>query len=272
MTQADILKSKLAEKKADPAKQPPAPVEKQVQTYLKKMMPSMAQVLPKHVSADRLARIALSEIRKTPALLECNIDSLMAAVMQSAKLGLEPGMLGQCYLVPFYNNKRKQKEVQFIIGYKGLIDLVRRSGHVSTITAREVHENDEFIIEFGLEDKVIHKPVLRGDRGPVIGYYAKAEMKDGGYAFEYMSREDVEQHRDKFSKAKDFGPWVDNFDEMAKKTVIRRLIKYLPISIELQSQLNEDGGVRHDVTQEEPEHPDVIDYVPSEEPETIDAQ
>lgn len=132
-------------------------------------------------------------------------------------------------------------ESQFIIGYRGLIDLVRRSGQVSTIEAREVHENDEFDFSYGLNDTLHHKPKL-GDRGAVIAYYAIAKMKDGGYNFMVMSKEEVEKHRDKHAKAKNFGPWKDEFDAMSKKTVLRQLIKYLPISIEYLSHDEQDGS------------------------------
>jgi recombination protein RecT len=205
------------------------------------MAPTISQVLPKHVSPDRLTRIAINVIRTNPKLLECNLPSLMGGVMEAAKLGLEPGMMGQCYLIPFNNKRAQTTEAQFIIGYRGLIDLVRRSGQVSTISAQTVYQNDVFTFEYGLEDKLVHKPVLT-DRGAPIAYYAIAKMKDGGYNFLVMSKQDIEKHRDSFSKAKNYGPWVEHFDEMAKKTVLRALIKYLPISIEYLSKDEATGA------------------------------
>jgi recombination protein RecT len=213
------------------------------------MGPTIAQVLPKHISPDRLTRIAINVIRTNPQLLQCNLPSLMGGVMEAAKLGLEPGMMGQCYLIPFNNRKAQTMEAQFIIGYRGLIDLVRRSGQVSTIGAQTVYQNDIFEFEYGLEDKLVHKPTLV-DRGAPIAYYAIAKMKDGGYNFLVMSRQDVEKHRDTFSKAKNFGPWVEHFDEMAKKTVLRALIKYLPISIEY---LSKDEATGADLVQHTPD-------------------
>lgn len=225
------LKNQLAQTANAQAAQAPKRPEQLIADYIKANFKTMQTVLPKHMSAERMARIALTVIRTNPQLLECSMPSLIGGVLEASKLGLEIGLMGQAYLVPFNNKKTGQKEAQFIIGYRGLIDLVRRSGQVSTIEAREVHENDEFDFSYGLENNLIHKPKLT-DRGEVIAYYAVAKMKDGGYSFLVMSKEDIEKYRDKYAKAKDYGPWKDDFDAMAKKTVLRQLIKYLPISVE----------------------------------------
>jgi recombination protein RecT len=245
MTKANTndLKDKLQNKQEPAAGTQAKPVtfNQQITNYLKSMAPAMKAVLPKHMTPDRMMRIALSEIRKTPKLAECSIESLAGAVMQATKLGLEPGVLGHCYLIPFKN--KGNMEVQFVIGYKGLIDLTRRSGQVLSIQAQAVHENDEFICEYGLNETLKHVPA-RGNRGEVTDYYAYAKFKDGGYTFLSMTKEDIEQHRDKHSKAKNFGPWVDHFDEMAKKTVIRAMVKYMPISVELQENVQTDETAR----------------------------
>lgn len=222
--------------------------KQKVSHYLKEMMPSIEAILPKHVTADRMSRIALNVIRTNPKLLECSIDSLMGGVMEAAKLGLEPGLMGQCYLIPFEKKKKQgnvwvteRVEAQFIIGYKGLIDLVRRSGQVSSLEARTVHENDHFEFEYGIDDKLIHRPPL-GNRGEAIAYYAVAKLKDGGSSFLVMSKEELIQYKDKYSKAKNYGPWIDDFDAMARKTCLRQLIKYLPISVEHLSNFDEQSG------------------------------
>lgn len=209
--------------------------KQKVSYYLEKMMPTIEEVLPNQVSAERMSRIALNVIRTNPKLLECKIDSLMGGVLEAAKLGLEPGLMGQCYLIPF------GKEAQFIIGYKGLIDLVRRSGQVSTIEARTVYEKDEFDFEYGLESKLKHKPTMK-DKGEAIAYYAVCKLKDGGSSFIVMSKQEMEQYKDKYAKSKKYGPWVDEFDAMARKTCLRQLIKYLPISVENLSNFDEANG------------------------------
>ena len=233
------------------------PQIKTVAAKLEKMKTQLASALPKHISPDRMARIALTEIRKNPALLRCDIHSLLGAVMQASQLGLEPGLMGQAYLIPFKN------QVQFIIGYKGLIDLARRSGDVKVIYAHPVYENDEFEYSYGVGGTLKHVPA-RGDRGKVSMYYAYAELKDGGYAYEVMSVKDVEKHRDKFALYNKPGsPWHDDFDSMACKTVVRQMMKYMPMSVELSQTVAVDGTVRPDVKDEpvhiELEHDDVVD-------------
>ena len=206
-----------------------------------KIKAQMALALPKHMTADRLARIATTEIRKVPKLAACDQASFLGAIMQCAQLGLEPGgALGHAYLIPFDkrqkvngNWKTVSTEAQLIIGYRGMIDLARRSGQILSISARTVHVNDKFSYAYGLEETLDHVPSESGDRGELTHVYAVARLKDGGVQFEVMSRADVEKVR-ALSKAGSSGPWVDHFDEMAKKTVIRRLFKYLPVSIEMQ--------------------------------------
>lgn len=250
MANNETIKNQLANR----TENKPASPEQTVEAYMKKMGPRMAEVLPKHMDMDRMSRIALTTIRTNPTLLECTVPSLMGAVMQAVQLGLEPGLLGHCYLLPFNKNVgTKQnpqwvKEVQFIIGYKGMIDLARRSGHIQSIYAHAVYENDEFEYELGLHPKLTHKPSF-GDRGKFIGAYAVAHFKDGGYQMEFMPESEIEKRRGR-SKSKDFGPWKSDYEEMAKKTVVRSMFKYLPISIEVQTQAQHDEVVRKDITAE----------------------
>jgi len=198
----------------------------------------LAMALPKHLTADRLLRVAMTTIRHNRKLLDCTLESLLAAVMGCAQLGLEPEpFLGQAYLVPF-NNKVKignreewRMEAKLIPGYRGYITLARRSGEVQSVTAQVVYANDRFQMEYGLEDILKHTP-SDGDRGKPKGAYVIFRYKDGSHSFDYMSVADIEKIRAR-SKAKDSGPWVTDWDEMAKKTVIRRHIKLVPLSIEL---------------------------------------
>lgn len=148
---------------------------------------------------------------------------------------------------------------------KGYIELLRRTGEIISVVAREVYENDKFDVDYGLEEQLIHKPVIIGDRGKVIAYYCVVKFRDGGHSFLVMSKSDIEKHRDKHAASKN-GPWRDFFDAMAKKTVIKQLVNYLPLSMEIQQTISLDETVRKDVTAE-PEHIDydVIDMDPFEE-------
>lgn len=196
--------------------------------FLKAYQSEIARALPKHMTADRMARIVTTEIRKIPKLLSCDVKSLFGAVIQCSQLGLEPGSgLGHAYLIPY------GKECQLIIGYRGMIDLARRSGQMVSLMGEAVYAKDKFEYELGLEPKLKHVPSIDADRGELIYVYAVAVLTGGGRQFVVMSRGDVERIRRR-SKAKDSGPWVTDYDAMAIKTAIRRLFKYLPVSVELQ--------------------------------------
>ena len=200
----------------------------------KEFQSQMAMALPKTMTAERLTRIVMTECRKVPALLNCAPESFFGAVLQCAQLGLEPGnALGHCYLLPFGNGKAKdgRPNCQLIIGYRGMIDLARRSGQILSINAYCVHQADDFSYELGLHPDIHHVPASVADRGPVSHVYAVAQLRGGGVQFEVMSRAEIEEVR-KTSKAGQSGPWSSHWEEMAKKTVIRRLFKYLPVSIE----------------------------------------
>lgn len=195
----------------------------------------LALAVPKHLNADRMARIAATEVRKNKALLNTEPTSFLGSVMQAAQLGLEPGSaLGQAYLVPYGN------QCQLIIGYKGMIDLARRSGQVLSLNAYAVREGDDFNFQLGLKPDIHHVPRLEADRikKPITYVYAVATLKGGGYQFEVMSRAEVEAVK---AKAKSKNIWNSYFEEMAKKTVIRRLFKYLPVSIEALEITNADA-------------------------------
>jgi recombination protein RecT len=225
--------------------------KEQIAYLLNQKKGELAKMLPRTLSIERLLKVAQIAATTTPTLAKCDVASLVGAIGQCAQMGLEPNtVLGHAYLVPF-NTKRKDPEtgqerwvnsVQVIIGYKGLIDLARRSGQIVSIAAHEVCENDHFELVYGIDEKLNHTPAM-GDRGRVIGFYAVAKLKDGGYSFEFMSTRQVEEIRENsqgFQQAKRYNkeashPWTVHFVEMGRKTVIRRLAKYLPLSIEFQS-------------------------------------
>lgn len=218
-----------------------------VKSFMESQRANLAAVLPKHVDADRMLKLALGAMRTTPKLLNCNVESLMGAVVTCSTLGLEPNTpLGHAYLIPFENRQKGTTDVQIVFGYKGLIDLARRSGQIVSIAAHEVCQNDEFHFSYGLDEKLIHKPALTS-RGEPIAFYAVAKLVGGGYAFEVMGRDQIEEIRDasqnyKFAREKGKTVWGQHFVEMGRKTVLRRLFKYLPVSIELATAASIDSN------------------------------
>jgi len=205
-----------------------------IRALLEKSRKQMEMALPKHLSADRLLRVAMTSIQKTPKLMDCTPQSLLACVMTCAQLGLEPDQfLGQAYLVPFKDNKKGVVTCTLIPGYRGYIALARRSGEMQTVSAQVVYENDEFDLQYGVEDRLVHRPGLNGDRGKPIGAYCVFKYKDGGYSFDFLPVAEIEKVRAR-SKAANDGPWVTDWDEMAKKTVIKRHAKLAPLSVEFQ--------------------------------------
>lgn len=247
MATVEEMKKQMVTKKAETSTQNVTEKPKTIEDYLKQMAPAMAQALPKHMDVDRLTRLTMTTIRTTPELKNANPASLLGAVMQAAQLGLEPGLLGQCYLLPFKNNKKNTVDVQFIIGYKGMIDLARRSGHIQSIYAHAVYSNDEFEYELGLDPKLKHVPTMN-EKGDFIGAYAVAHFKDGGYQFEFMPKAEIERRRQASPGGRSkFSPWNNYYEEMAKKTVVRHMWKYLPISVELQQQVAHDEGAAREI-------------------------
>lgn len=189
---------------------------------------------------------------RTPKLMECAPDTIVGSIVNCASLGLEPNLLGHAYIVPFMNNKTRTMEAQFQIGYKGALDLVRRTGAVSTITAHEVYEGDTFDYAYGLDEKLVHIPIGEDDENKITHFYACYKLKDGGTGFIVMSKKQMDNHRDKFTKSKYkgqvTGPWKDYYVSMGLKTVILKLIKYMPISIEQQENQTILEGLQRDNT------------------------
>lgn len=212
--------------------------QKTVMGLLEQMKGEIARCLPSHLTPDRMARIAMTELRKTPKLQECDPMSFIAAIMQASQLGLEPGIMGSCYLIPFFNSKLGKYECTFMPGYRGFLDLARRSGQIKSLVARAVYDNDVFEYEYGLQESVTHKPAM-DERGELRAVYAVALLKDGGHQFEVMSKREIEAVRQK-SQGKNAGPWTDYYDEMARKTVVRKLFKWLPCSVEMQKAVSLD--------------------------------
>ena len=230
---------------------------------IKAMEPEIKKALPQVITPERFTRMALSALNTTPKLAECSQMSFLGALMNAAQLGLEPNTpLGQAYLIP-YRNKGKL-ECQFQIGYKGLIDMVYRNENIQTVQAQCVYENDDFQYELGLDPKLVHKPALK-DRGNLILVYALWKSKNG-FGFEVMSKEDVDDHARRFSQSfgSSYSPWKTNYEEMAKKTVIKKCLKYAPLKTDFVMQMNNDESIKSEINVDmsevnEQEDPNIID-------------
>lgn len=224
--------------------------KKAMQAYIKAMEPAIKKALPSVITQERFTRMVLSALSSTPKLADCSPQSFLAAMMTAAQLGVEPNTaLGQAYLLPYRNHG--QMECQFQLGYKGLIDLAYRSGEVSVIQAHTVYENDVFEYELGMDPKLRHVPA-KADRGEAVAYYAMFKTKDGGYGFEVMSVDDVQRHAQRYSKSYGSGssPWRSNFDEMAKKTVLKRALKYAPLKSDFVRGVAQDETIKAELSDE----------------------
>lgn len=209
----------------------------------------IGRALPMQMDKERFVRLVLTELRLNPKLLECSPQSVMGAVLTTAQLGLEFGsQLGQAYMIPFRSHGKM--EVQLIIGYKGWLNLIDRNREIASVSVREVHERDEFEFAYGTDDYVTHK-VAKGERGAVVAYYCIVKKVNGGRQFEVMTMDEVKSHMRRFAKSKERGPWVDNFDEMAKKTVFLKARKWLPVTADVALATFTDNGIVSQMTKDE---------------------
>lgn len=221
-----------------------------MQTYIRQMQGEIRKALPAVITPERFTRIVLSALSSNPKLAQTTPQSFLAAMMTAAQLGMEPNTpLGQAYLIPYYNNKTKTSECQFQLGYKGMIDLAYRSGDVSIIQAQVVYERDSFDYSFGLEPVLKHIPAA-ADRGEPTFVYAMFRTKEGGFGFDVMSMDAVRRFAQQYSKSYGSGPWQTNFEEMAKKTVLKKVLKYAPLKSDFQRGLALDGTVKTEVSED----------------------
>lgn len=200
----------------------------------------ISAVIPKQVSQERMFQLAVSAYNQTPKLAECTPVSVLSCILKCAALGVEPSAvdnLGRAYVLPYKNKKTGRTEAQMILGYKGMIDLARRSGEIQDISARAVYEGDFFEYEFGLNEQLKHVPAQDNERTPnkLTHVYMVCHFKDGGHYIDVMTRSQVNAIRAR-SKAGSSasGPWSTDYEAMACKTVIRRAFKFLPVSVEAQ--------------------------------------
>lgn len=214
---------------------------------IRAMEPEIRKALPSVVTPERFTRMALSALNNNPKLQECTQMSFLAALMNAAQLGLEPNTsLGQAYLIPYKN--KGVLECQFQIGYKGMIDLVYRNEMVQTIQAHCVYKNDDFRYELGLDPKLQHVPAFR-DRGELVAVYAMFRLQNGGFGFEVMSKDDTDAYAARYSQGIDssYSPWKSNYEEMAKKTVIKRVLKYAPLKTDFVRAMSVDNAIQNEI-------------------------
>ncbi len=220
------------------------------------------QILPRAIGVERFTRICLTEIGKNPELRACTPASVAGCLMLCAQLGLEPGPLGWAYLVPY------KQECTFILGYKGIIELARRSGQMRDIETGIVHEGDAFDYRKGSRRFLDHKPNLDRDaKDKILAYYAVVRLIRGGVEFEILTPSDVEAARMRSPMGRvGKGAWHTDYAQMARKTCVRRLSPYLPASVELARALHADEqAVSLDVTAG-PTWPELIEPEPEAAP------
>jgi recombination protein RecT len=239
------------------------PTAKRVQSLrelLQKLVPQMSLALPPHMNAERMARIALTSALRTPKLLEADPASFAGAMLTCAQLGLEPDGR-EAHLVPFWNSRRKVVEVQVIPDYRGLAKLARQSGEIRSLDWREVRQGDRFEYQYGVGARLVHQPAdepvwAKDESGewrevrPITHCYALAVLTSGEVLIEVMRREDIERHRDRYSRAAGEGPWVTDFPAMGAKTCFRRLAKRLPMSAILRTAVDLDERAEAGVPQD----------------------
>ncbi len=223
-----------------------------VYDFMEQKKELISKALPSHIGADRLIAMFTIVVKSNPELMSCSQASLIAALVQTAQLGLMPGNVSHCYYVPF-NNKKKdgnfEKAVQFILGYKGMVELVNRSRESAILSTEIVYENDRFDYELGLNPVLRHTPT-NGERGKIRGVYCVAKnLLANEKIFVFLTKEDIDKVR-AASKAgqSDYSPWAKWYEEMAKKTAIKRMCKLLPLAIDIQKKISTDETVKSTIS------------------------
>lgn len=243
------LKEQLAEQAKKSEKREVSKVMT-IPDMIKAMEPEIKKALPSVITPERFTRIALSATSNNPELTQCTPISFISALLNAAQLGLEPNTpLGQAYLIP-YKNKGKL-ECQFQIGYKGLIDLAYRNGDMQTIQAHTVYSNDEFDFSYGLNGTLVHKPA-KENRGEPVYFYGFFKTTNGGYSYNVMSKENMDEYAKNYSKAfgSSFSPWKTNYKSMAKKTVLKQALKYAPTKTDLARCLTTDMSIKNSISED----------------------
>jgi recombination protein RecT len=243
----DSLNKQITEAQGGPAAKP-------MSVEIARARPQIEAALPDNFpgGAERFVRIVTTATRMTPDLLKCSPISVIGAAMQAAQLGLTPGVLGECWLIPYKNRQTGGLEATFQIGWRGMVALAARSG--LRVTGAVVHEKDEFDWELGLAPRLFHKPA-RGDRGKATEWYAIVRDVDTGQlaSFAVLDRAMVEKRR-RVSKSPDSPAWRDWYDEMSLGKAAREALRFAPLTVEMGSALASEEVVRTNIDQ----HPDEV--------------
>lgn len=240
--------------------------------YLFKHIDAINAVAASTVTPERMVRLVCAAASREPMLAECTPLSIIRSLTQAAEIGLEVcSGANEAYLIPRWNGKARCREATFLPGYQGLIKLARESGSVRNIEARIVYANDTFDYELGLTPSIKHRPTLNHDRGDIVAVYAVAFLVDGGTQFEVMTRSEIDAIMNRAKDGKDgFSPWKSDYGEMARKTVVRRLAKYLPkksknLSAALEIQARAEAGEVIEASDFRPGE----DYITTDQPTRI---
>lgn len=224
------MATQIAERRENPATV--------IRQNLAAMAPEFKAALPSHISVEKFTRVAMTAINNTPALQNADRRSLFGAIVRLAQDGLLPD--GREAAIVMFGDKAQAMPM-----IAGVLKKVRQSGEVSKLSAHVVHKNDDFVWRLGFDETVEHcPPALDVDRGDAIGAYAIAVLKDGSQLLEVMTKAEIERVR-KVSRASGKGPWVEWWGEMARKTVMRRLSKRLPMSTDLETEFERDPTMEH---------------------------
>ena len=227
---------------------PQKDLRSQLEKNLNVMKSQLVEALPRNMNVDRFNRIVVTEVTKNPKLLECNPSSFFCSLLLAAQMGLEVGSAtGHCYLIPF--KVKGKMECQFILGYKGMIEIACRSGKIKSIVAELIYENDTCEIEIGGNRSIKHRPTFK-DRGEVIAGHSMVTYDDNSTAFIWMTNDELDKVRES-SKSGSYGPWLDDTNEMKKKTLIRRHYKSLPtniVSLADQKLADQDEKIKTKIT------------------------
>jgi recombination protein RecT len=238
----------------------------QLRQYLEAptVLAELQKAMPNNLDPKRLVRQVMTLAQTNPDLLLCTQLSVLTGCIKAAELGLElTGPLGHAYLVPRKNKQTGAREATFQTGWKGLVLLAFRSGNVASMPVRTVHENDEFEVEYGTDQRIVHRPAKK-DRGAAAGYYAVVNYKSGGKDFEYLTKEEVIAHKAKYGG--DGPAWRTSFDAMAMKTALRMLCRRVSLCPQAQAQATEEEYEEMGVAMTAPAPPgtrtgEVLDHV-----------